>query len=98
MSRENKFLNDEAMCFELAAKFYLDTGDAESALAHYKLAHRKYAEWHANAKADNLFLFMEENFKSIQGNGNGSSLPASIIGVESQQVNLRRSGKRGAGL
>ena len=94
MARDNKFINDEAMSYELAAEFYLDTGDADSAIAHYKLAHRKYVEWGANAKADKLFLFMDEHFKSIYGNN--VTLPASIIGVNSQRVMQRRGSKRGA--
>ena len=94
MARENKFVNDEAMSCELAAKFYLDTGDAESALAHYKLAHRRCVEWGANTKADKLFRFMEENFRSLQGND--SPLPGSITEASSQQLSRRRGIKRGA--
>ena len=90
MARENKFLNDEAMSYELAAKFYLDTGDAESSLAHYKLAYCRYREWQANAKADTLFLFMKENFTSMQGIH--SPPPASSTEVDS----CKRGNKRGA--
>lgn len=61
---EHKFTNDVALAYEIVARFYYETGDAKSALAHYKLAHHQYNEWGATSKADKLFMFMEEKFSN----------------------------------
>lgn len=47
---------------ECAAKFYLEFGDRESSLNHFRLAHQKYTDWGAIAKAELLFAFANEQF------------------------------------
>lgn len=57
-----KFINDEALACELAAKFYFETGDLSSSLEHYRFAHEKYCEWGAVGKANQLFGLINETF------------------------------------
>lgn len=64
-SQESKFLNDEALAYELAAKFYLETGDRQASQNHFRLAHKKYIEWGAVSKADHLLAFANENFDNF---------------------------------
>jgi hypothetical protein len=47
---------------ECAAKFYLGIGDKESSLHHFRLAHKKYTEWGAITKAEQIFAFANETF------------------------------------
>jgi tetratricopeptide (TPR) repeat protein len=61
-ARSHKYINDEALSCELAAKFYFDIGDLESSLEYYKLAHEKYCLWGAGAKANQLFTRINETF------------------------------------
>jgi tetratricopeptide (TPR) repeat protein len=51
----HKFVNDEALSSELAARFYFETGDRASALEHFNLAHKRYIDWGCVAKANKLF-------------------------------------------
>ncbi|KAL7487783.1 hypothetical protein ACHAW6_013360 [Cyclotella cf. meneghiniana] len=61
-SNLHKFINDEALACELAAKFYLETGDLESSLECFRLAHEKYHEWGALGKANILFSLVNSTF------------------------------------
>jgi hypothetical protein len=47
----HKFVNDEALSCELAARFYCETGDFASSLEHFNLAHKRYCGWGCVAKA-----------------------------------------------
>lgn len=82
--------------YELVAKFYFDTGDAESALAHFKLAHKAYFEWGANAKADKLFLLIEEKFTNSWGNETPHDIQS--IGGKFEYRDVTRGNKREPGL
>lgn len=64
-SHECKFLNDEALAHELAAKFYLDTGDIDSSQNHFRLAHKKCIEWGAMNKANHLLSVAEIFFDNF---------------------------------
>lgn len=64
-ARSHKFMNDEALACELAARFYLGTGDLASSLAYFKLAHEKYICWGAFAKADRLFASINKKFSNV---------------------------------
>jgi tetratricopeptide (TPR) repeat protein len=88
----HKFKNDEAFSYESVARFYLDTGDAQSAIAHFKLAHRSYSEWGASAKADKLFLFMENRFGHVWKNDAGNARSSRIYSVIDDSS--RRGSKR----
>lgn len=63
-ARRHKFLNDEALACELAAKFTFDVGDVDSSVEHYVRAHEKYLTWGATAKANQLFAYINAQFAS----------------------------------
>eukprot|EP00804_Cyclotella_cryptica_P018768 CCRYP_007259-RA/>CCRYP_007259-RA protein AED:0.28 eAED:0.28 QI:0/1/0.66/1/1/1/3/2507/1005 len=66
-AKAHKLINDEALACELAAKFYLSMGESASALEHFQLAHQKYVEWGALAKAERLFEFIEKLVTNVAG-------------------------------
>ncbi|MEA5550763.1 ATP-binding sensor histidine kinase [Anabaena cylindrica UHCC 0172] len=53
-AKTNKFIQDEALANELAAKFYLDWGKEKVAQAYMQEAYYCYARWGAKAKTDDL--------------------------------------------
>ena len=50
----HKFANDEALANELAAKFYLNTGEPATSITYFNHAHEKYEAWGAISKVSNL--------------------------------------------
>ena len=59
LAQEHQFLNEEALAYELAGRFYLQTSEVSKTsevLADYylKQAHRAYQEWGATAKVRQL--------------------------------------------
>jgi tetratricopeptide (TPR) repeat protein len=59
-AKSHKFLNDEAFALELAASFYSETGDLPTSLEHFRLAHERYSEWGAYAKANQVLQQIKE--------------------------------------
>ena len=59
-AKAHKFINDEALACELAAKFYFETCNLKCSMEHFKLAHEKYINWGAFAKAARLFAYTKE--------------------------------------
>eukprot|EP00957_Ditylum_brightwellii_P200611 15293123-Ditylum_brightwellii.AAC.1 len=57
-SRNNQFIQDEALSYELAAKFHAEQCNESKALQYYGKAHDFYVEWGATSKTDHL----RENF------------------------------------
>jgi predicted ATPase/signal transduction histidine kinase/serine/threonine protein kinase len=53
-AKENKYLHEEALANELAAKFYLDWGKEKTARTYMTDAYYGYARWGAKAKTDQL--------------------------------------------
>ncbi len=53
-ARKNKYLNEEALANELAAKFYLDWGKVKIAQIYINEAHYLYSLWGATAKVEDL--------------------------------------------
>lgn len=53
-ARENKYLNEEALANELAARFYLDWGKDRIAQVYLNEAHYLYSLWGATAKVGDL--------------------------------------------
>jgi tetratricopeptide (TPR) repeat protein len=58
----HKFVNDEALACELAARFYFETGDLRTSLEHFTLAHKNYCTWGCFEKANRLFAYALETF------------------------------------
>jgi len=54
LAQEHKFINEEALANELAAKFYLEWGKEKVAQAYMIEAYYCYARWGAKAKIDDL--------------------------------------------
>jgi tetratricopeptide (TPR) repeat protein len=61
-ARSRGFVNVEALAAELAANFFFDTGDFNSSIDHFNLAHQKYLSWGGIGKACSLFAYMNEAF------------------------------------
>ncbi|RKZ90543.1 MAG: hypothetical protein DRR19_09765, partial [Candidatus Parabeggiatoa sp. nov. 1] len=55
---ENEYLNEEALAYELAAKFYMANGREDCAAGYFRKAHYAYTRWGALAKVKHL----EENY------------------------------------
>jgi predicted ATPase/signal transduction histidine kinase/tRNA A-37 threonylcarbamoyl transferase component Bud32 len=53
-ARQNEYLQDEALAYELAAKFYLARGMDKFAQTYLTEAHYRYQQWGALAKLRNL--------------------------------------------
>ena len=53
-AKTNKYLQEEALANELAAKFYLDWGKEKVAASYMQEAYYCYARWGAKAKTDDL--------------------------------------------
>jgi predicted ATPase/signal transduction histidine kinase len=53
-AQENKFIQDEALSNELAAKFYLNWGKEKVAAGYMQSAYYCYSKWGAKAKIDDL--------------------------------------------
>ncbi|MBD2449721.1 AAA family ATPase [Nostoc sp. FACHB-152] len=51
---ENEFIQEEALAYELAAKFYLERGRTKIAQTYMKEAHYCYERWGATAKVKDL--------------------------------------------
>jgi hypothetical protein len=85
-ARSHKFIHVEALSCELAGKFYLDTGNLTSSFEHFILAHEKYCEWGALAKANKLLAFINKTFSNALG-GNSDMLSSTVN--DSGVMNLR---------
>ncbi len=54
LAREHKYINDEALACELAARFYIQQGRARIAHVYLHDAHYAYQQWGAQAKVTHL--------------------------------------------
>ncbi|MEG4024548.1 PAS domain S-box protein [Microcoleus sp. S13C4] len=61
LAQENKFINEEALANELAAKFYLDWGKEKVAAGYMQEAYYCYARWGVKAKVRHL----EETYSQL---------------------------------
>lgn len=56
-AREHRFINDEALAYELAGYFFLKIDQKDVAVNYFLQAHEKYHDWGAIAKANSLYEF-----------------------------------------
>lgn len=77
LANENEYLNDEALAYELAGKFYFNKNEMDTAKVYIREACNKYQLWGAIAKVKNLedeysslFLEIKENKDIIDTNQN----------------------------
>jgi len=54
LSKKNDFIQDQALSYELASKFYAEQRNEKKASHYYGKAHDLYLEWGATGKADHL--------------------------------------------
>ncbi len=64
-AKENKYLQEEALANELAAKFYLDWGKEKFATLYLQEAYYCYAQWGAKAKVKDLEVRYPQLLKPI---------------------------------
>ncbi|MGD1714235.1 GAF domain-containing protein, partial [Dapis sp. BLCC M172] len=69
-AKENKYIQEEALANELAAKFYLDWQQEKLALVYMMEAHYCYSQWGAIAKVKHL----EKNYPQLCKNSNSKTL------------------------
>ena len=66
-ARDNEYLQEEALAYELAAKFYLSRGRKKIAQTYMKEAHYCYARWGAVAKVKDLETRYPQLFPQSSG-------------------------------
>jgi PAS domain S-box-containing protein len=66
-ARDNKYLQEEALAYELAAKFYLSRGREKFAQTYMKEAHYCYDRWGATAKVKDLETCYPQFFPQSSG-------------------------------
>ena len=64
----NKFVNEEALAYELAARFYFETNDAVMSLQLFTEAYEKYREWGAFGKSAHLLADINQRFGVVVSN------------------------------
>lgn len=52
-----RFINEEALAYELAAYFFMEIGQKETSVSYFLQAHEKYHDWGAMAKANAVYAF-----------------------------------------
>ncbi len=75
LSREHKYMNDEALACELTARFYLQQGRPRIAHVYLHDAHYAYQQWGAHAKVTHL----EQRYPQFFLTTEKPSLPQPII-------------------
>lgn len=66
-ARDNEYLQEEALAYELAAKFYLSRGREKFAQTYMKEAHYCYERWGAAAKVKDLETYYPQLFPQSSG-------------------------------
>jgi GAF domain-containing protein len=66
LARENEYLNEEALAYELAAKFYLAKGKDKIAQVYFNDAHYAYTRWGAIAKVKHLEEHYSQFFDNME--------------------------------
>ncbi|MBD2158896.1 AAA family ATPase [Leptolyngbya sp. FACHB-16] len=66
-ARDNEYLQEEALAYELAAKFYLSRGREKFAQTYMKEAHYCYERWGATAKVKDLEIGYPQFFPQSPG-------------------------------
>jgi predicted ATPase/signal transduction histidine kinase len=65
-AQENGYLNEEALCWELAAKFYLEWGRRTIAQTYMLKAYEAYQHWGAKSKLTHLLSKYSQLLTSLQ--------------------------------
>ncbi|MBP5971891.1 AAA family ATPase [Brasilonema sp. CT11] len=68
-ARENEYIQEEALAYELAAKFYLGRGRLKFAQTYMQEAHYTYTRWGATAKVKDLEKHYPQFFPKTSSHG-----------------------------
>ncbi|KAL7486051.1 hypothetical protein ACHAW6_011657 [Cyclotella cf. meneghiniana] len=90
-AKAHLLVNEEALAYELAAKFHFNMTDVSTSLEYFTTAHERYNECGAFAKSKSLFQFIQENFTACPG---ALSSPAIGDGTEKQYNSKEDQRKR----
>ena len=83
----HRFINFEALAYELTAYFFLATDKNDTALQYFLHAHEKYHDWGAFAKCNALFQFVQKVFSTCTA---VDSLCLSDLQVASDEKSQRK--------
>lgn len=87
LAHENDFLNEEALGYELAGRFYLEMGNGRLAHHYLQQAYYGYSRWGAAAKADHL----AESYPAITLQERESAWPSSLMLTDSSPISSSQS-------
>ena len=90
-AKENEYIQEEALAYELAAKFYLERGRTKIAQTYMKEAHYAYTRWGAKAKVEDL----EAKYPQLLPK---SSATRSIISTSTTTIKSTSGSQSGEGL
>ncbi|MEG4015273.1 MULTISPECIES: AAA family ATPase [unclassified Microcoleus] len=83
LAKENKFLNEEALANELAAKFYLEWGKEKIAQTYMIEAYYCYVQWGATAKVTDLETQYPQLLGAIKSGRKNTKTTASVTAIGS---------------
>jgi len=90
LAKENEYIQEEALAYELAAKFYLSQGKELIAKTYLQEAHYRYLRWGALAKVKDLETrypqLLQKSETSLRGSGNSTTSVTSSSGNKSSET------------
>jgi PAS domain S-box-containing protein len=87
-AKENKFLNEEALANELAAKFYLEWGKEKFAQIYIIEAYYCYLQWGATAKVKDLETRYPQLLASIQPRNKNTKTTARVTTTSESNLDI----------
>jgi len=93
MARANKFVNDEALAYELAARFWISGKRAQIAKPFFRNAYDRYLRWGATSKTSQLLedyadLMGEDDFESLLPQRSPGALESFSAGIEPSGLDM----------
>ena len=90
LAKENQYIQEEALAYELAAKFYLSQDKELIARTYMQEAHYRYLRWGAIAKVKDLETrypqLLQKSESSFRGSGNSQISVTSTSGSQSSEI------------
>ena len=87
-ANENEFVQEEALAYELAAKFYLERGMDKFAQTYMKEAHYAYTRWGAKAKVEDL----EAKYPQLRSKSSATKTITSTFATTTRYTSNSQSG------
>ncbi|NEQ35761.1 MAG: PAS domain S-box protein [Okeania sp. SIO3I5] len=91
-AKENKYLQEEALANELAARFYLDWGKEKIAAVYLQEAYLCYNRWGAKAKTDNMEACYSDLLQPILQQTNAIDPVATLHSIAPLHLSIHSSG------